>query len=171
MLVRNVIPKHLESITAKLIEMGAWVEEMDDAVRVRCNGPLQHCNIKTMPHPGFPTDMQPQIAVLLCLADGVSHITEGWENRFRYTEELNRMGANIEVRGNSATITGVDKLTAANVTSYDLRAGAAMVIAGLAAEGVTEIDNIRYIERGYENIVKKLIRLGAEISLIEDEEE
>ena len=171
-LVRNVIPKHLESITAKLIEMGAWVEEMDDAVRVRCNGPLQHCNIKTMPHPGFPTDMQPQIAVLLCLAEGVSHITEGiWENRFRYTEELNRMGANIEVRGNSATITGVEKLTAAAVTSMDLRAGAAMVIAGLAAEGVTEIDNIRYIERGYENIVKKLIRLGAEISLVEDEEE
>ena len=171
-LVRNVIPKHLESITAKLIEMGAWVEEMDDAVRVRCNGPLQHCNIKTMPHPGFPTDMQPQIAVLLCLAEGVSHITEGiWENRFRYTEELNRMGANIEVRGNSATITGVEKLTAASVTSMDLRAGAAMVIAGLAAEGVTEIDNIRYIERGYENIVKKLIRLGAEISLVEVEEE
>ena len=170
-LVRNVIPKHLESITAKLIEMGAWVEEMDDAVRVRCNGPLQHCNVKTMPHPGFPTDMQPQIAVLLCLAEGVSHITEGiWENRFRYTEELNRMGAKIEVRGNSATITGVDKLTSADVTSYDLRAGAAMVIAGLAAEGVTEIDNIRYIERGYENIVQKLIRLGAEISLIEDEE-
>lgn len=171
-LVRNVIPKHLESITAKLIEMGAWVEEMDDAVRVRCTGPLQHCNIKTMPHPGFPTDMQPQIAVLLCLAEGVSHITEGiWENRFRYTEELNRMGAQIEVRGNSATITGVDKLTAASVTSYDLRAGAAMVIAGLAAEGVTEIDNIRYIERGYENIVKKLMRLGAEIELIEVEDE
>lgn len=171
-LVRNVIPKHLESITAKLIEMGAWVEEMDDAVRVRCNGSLQHCNIKTMPHPGFPTDMQPQIAVLLCLAEGVSHITEGiWENRFRYTEELNRMGADIEVRGNSATITGVDKLKAASVTSYDLRAGAAMVIAGLAAEGVTEIDNIRYIERGYENIVTKLTRLGAEIELIETEDE
>ena len=171
-LVRNVIPKHLESITAKLIEMGAWIEEMDDAVRVRCNGPLQHCNIKTMPHPGFPTDMQPQIAVLLCLAEGVSHITEGiWENRFRYTEELNRMGANIEVQGNSATITDVGKLTAASVTSMDLRAGAAMVIAGLAAEGVTEIDNIRYIERGYENIVQKLMRLGAEISLVEDEME
>ena len=146
--------------------------EYDDAVRVVSNHRLGSTNIKTLPYPGFPTDMQPQIAVLLCLAEGVSHITEGiWENRFRYTEELNRMGANIEVNGNSATITGVDKLTAASVTSYDLRAGAAMVIAGLAADGVTEIDNIRYIERGYENIVKKLVRLGAEISLIETEDE
>ncbi len=171
-LVRNVIPKHLESITAKLVEMGAWVEEMDDAVRVRCNGPLQHCNIKTMPHPGFPTDMQPQIAVVLSMAQGTSHITEGiWENRYRYTEELNRMGAHIEVRGNTATITGVPRLTAAQVTSMDLRAGAAMVIAGLAADGVTEIDNIRYIERGYENIVEKLTRLGADICLIEDPDE
>ena len=171
-LVRNVIPKHLESITAKLVEMGAWVEEMDDAVRVRCNGPLTHCNIKTMPHPGFPTDMQPQIAVVLCTAEGVSHIAEGiWENRFRYVEELNRMGANIEVNGSTATITGVSKLTAASVMSMDLRAGAAMVIAGLAAEGVTEIGNIRYIERGYENIVQKLTRLGADISLVEEPDE
>ncbi|MBR5523809.1 MAG: UDP-N-acetylglucosamine 1-carboxyvinyltransferase [Clostridia bacterium] len=171
-LVRNVIPKHLESITAKLIEMGAIVEEMDDAVRVRCNEPIRHCNIKTMPHPGFPTDMQPQIAVVLSMAEGVSHITEGiWENRYRYVDELLRMGANIEVRGNSATIIGVPCLTAAPVMAMDLRAGAAMVIAGLAAEGVTEIGNIRYIERGYENIVKKLTRLGAEISLIEEPDE
>ena len=171
-LVRNVIPKHLESITAKLVEMGAWVEEMDDAVRVRCNGPIHHCNIKTMPHPGFPTDMQPQIAVVLATADGVSHIAEGiWENRFRYVEELHRMGANIEVNGNTATIHGVEKLTAAPVMSMDLRAGAAMVIAGLAAEGVTEIGNIRYIERGYENIVNKLTRLGADISLVEEPDE
>ena len=172
-LIRNVIPKHLESITAKLVEMGAWVEEMDDAVRVRCSGPLHHCNIKTMPHPGFPTDMQPQIAVVLCTAEGVSHITEGiWENRYRYTEELLRMGADITVQGNTATITGVDKLHAAQVMSMDLRAGAAMVIAGLAAEGTTEIGNIRYIERGYEDIVKKLTRLGADITLVEvpDEE-
>ena len=137
-LVRNVIPKHLESITAKLIEMGAIVEEMDDAVRVRCNGPIHRCNIKTMPHPGFPTDMQPQIAVVLSIAEGVSHITEGiWENRYRYVDELRLMGADIQVRGNSATITGVEELKAAQVMAVDLRAGAAMVIAGLAAEGVT----------------------------------
>ena len=171
-LIRNVIPKHLESITAKLVEMGAWVEEMDDAVRVRCNGPIHHCNIKTMPHPGFPTDMQPQIAVVLSTADGVSHIAEGiWENRFRYVEELHRMGANIEVNGNTATIYGVEKLTAASVMSMDLRAGAAMIIAGLAADGVTEIGNIRYIERGYENIVNKLTRLGADICLVEEPDE
>lgn len=171
-LVRNVIPKHLESITAKLVEMGAWVEEMDDAVRVRCNGSIQHCNIKTMPHPGFPTDMQPQIAVVLCTAEGVSHIAEGiWENRFRYVEELLRMGAQIDVQGNTATITGVAQMHAASVMSMDLRAGAAMVIAGLVAEGTTEIGNIRYIERGYENLVKKLTRLGADIQLVEDPDE
>ncbi len=168
-LVRNVIPKHLESITAKLAEMGAWIEEMDDAVRVRCSGPLQRCNIKTMPHPGFPTDMQPQIAVVLSLAEGVSHITEGiWENRYRYVDELLRMGAQIEVRGNTATITGVPQLTAAPVMAMDLRAGAAMVIAGLAATGTTEIGNIRYIERGYEHIIEKLTRLGADITLIDE---
>ena len=168
-LVRNVIPKHLESITAKLVEMGAWVEEMDDAVRVRCAGPLQHCNIKTMPHPGFPTDMQPQIAVVLTTAEGVSHIAEGiWENRFRYVDELLRMGAQIDVQGNTATITGPTPLHAASVMSMDLRAGAAMVLAGLIADGTTEIGNIRYIERGYENLVKKLTRLGADIQLIEE---
>lgn len=171
-LIRNVIPKHLESITAKLVEMGAWVEEMDDAVRVRCSGPIQHCNIKTMPHPGFPTDMQPQIAVVLTTAEGVSHITEGiWENRFRYVDELVRMGAQVEVKGNVATITGVPGLKAADVLAMDLRAGAAMVIAGLAAEGTTEIGNIRFIERGYENIIEKLTRLGAHIELVDAPDE
>ena len=166
-LVRNVIPKHLESITAKLEEMGALIEEMDDAVRVRCSGPLHSCNVKTMPHPGFPTDMQPQIAVLLSLAEGNSIITEGiWENRFRYVEELQRMGAQVEVSGKTARFQGVPELTGTHVRAMDLRAGAAMVIAGLAASGVTEIEDIRYIERGYEDIVEKLSRLGADIQQI-----
>ncbi len=166
-LVRNVIPKHLESITTKLEEMGAHIEEMDDAVRVRCSGPLLHCNIKTMPHPGFPTDMQPQIGVLLSLAEGTSHITEGiWENRFRYVDELLRMGAQIEVDGKTAVFQGVPELTGTSVKAVDLRAGAAMVIAGLAAKGVTEVENICYIERGYEDIVEKLRRLGADITQV-----
>lgn len=167
-LVRNVIPKHLESITAKLEEMGAVIEEMDDAVRVRCSGPLHPCNIKTMPHPGFPTDMQPQIGVLLALAEGTSIITEGiWENRFRYVDELIRMGAQVKVDGKTAVFQGVPELTGAPVKAVDLRAGAAMVIAGLAANGVTEIDDICYIERGYEDIVEKLCRLGADIRRIQ----
>lgn len=166
-LVRNVIPKHLESITAKLEEMGALIEEMDDAVRVRCSGPLHHCNIKTMPHPGFPTDMQPQIGVLLSLAEGTSIITEGiWENRFRYIEELRRMGAQAEVEGKTARFQGVPELVGAPVRAMDLRAGAAMVTAGLAATGVTEVEGIEYIERGYEDIVEKLSRLGADIQQI-----
>ncbi|MBQ1950151.1 MAG: UDP-N-acetylglucosamine 1-carboxyvinyltransferase [Clostridia bacterium] len=166
-LVRNVIPKHLESITAKLAEMGALIEEMDDAVRVRCSGPLRHCNVKTMPHPGFPTDMQPQIGVLLSLAEGTSVITEGiWENRFRYVDELRRMGAQVEVDGKTATFQGVPALHAAPVKAVDLRAGAAMVLAGLAAEGVTEVEGICYIERGYEDIVEKLTRLGADIEQV-----
>ncbi len=166
-LVRNVIPKHLESITTKLEEMGALIEEMDDAVRVRCSVPLRHCNVKTMPHPGFPTDMQPQIAVLLSLAAGTSTITEGiWENRFRYVDELRRMGAQVQVDGKTATFQGVSELVAAPVKAVDLRAGAAMVIAGLAANGITEVEDICYIERGYEDIVEKLRRLGADISRI-----
>ena len=170
MLVRNVIPKHLESITTKLDEMGARIEEMDDAVRVRCEGRLRGCNIKTMPHPGFPTDMQPQIAVLLSIAEGEGTITEGvWDNRFRYTEELIRMGAKIEVNGKRAVFQGVDHLTATNVKAMDLRAGAAMVIAGLVAQGVTEIEDIRYIERGYEDIIEKLRRLGAQVERVTDE--
>lgn len=171
-LIRNVIPKHLESISAKLEEMGALIEEMDDAVRVRCSAPLHNCNVKTMPHPGFPTDMQPQIAVLLSLAEGTSIITEGiWENRFRYVDELRRMGAQIQVDGKTAVFSGVPSLIAAPVKALDLRAGAAMVIAGLAAHGVTDVEDIQYIERGYEDIIEKLTRLGARIELVETPDE
>ena len=167
-LVKNVTPKHLESITAKLEEMGATVEEYDDAVYVAANGRVHHCNLKTMPHPGFPTDMQPQFGVLLSLADGTSIINEGvWENRFWYCEELRRMGAQVQVDGKIAVFQGVDKLTAATVKALDLRAGAAMVIAGLAAEGVTEVENIQYIQRGYENLIEKLTALGADIREID----
>ncbi len=166
--VCNVIPKHLESITERLAEMGADVEEMDDAVRVRCDSRLQACHIKTMPHPGFPTDMQPQFGVLMCIADGTSSITEGvWESRFRYVEELIRMGARVSVENRKATFQGVTNLTGAPVRAMDLRAGAAMVIAGLAASGVTEVEDIHYIERGYENVVEKLTALGADIERIE----
>ena len=162
--VRNVIPKHLESITAKLMEMGAVVEEYDDAVRVRRDGPILHCNVKTMPHPGFPTDMQPQIGALLTMAEGTSIVTEGiWDNRFRYVDELRRMGAQVQVDGKVAVFQGIEQLTAAPVKAVDLRAGAAMVIAGLAARGCTEIEEIQYIERGYEDIVEKLQSLGADI--------
>lgn len=162
--VRNVIPKHLESITAKLMEMGAEVEEYDDAVRVRRQGPILHCNVKTMPHPGFPTDMQPQIGTLLAIADGTSIITEGiWDNRFRYVDELRRMGAQVQVDGKVAVFQGVEQLTAAPVRAMDLRAGAAMVLAGLAARGCTEIEDIQYIARGYENIVEKITSLGGDI--------
>jgi UDP-N-acetylglucosamine 1-carboxyvinyltransferase len=159
-----VIPKHLESITAKLEEMGVEITEYDEAIRVVREKPLAKCNIKTMPHPGFPTDMQPQIAAVLCLADGTSIINENvWDNRFRYVEELRRLGAQISVDGKIAVIEGVKELVGAPVKAMDLRAGAAMVVAGLAARGVTEIENIEYIERGYENIVEKLQGLGADI--------
>ncbi len=167
-LIKNVIPKHLESITAKLEEMGVNVEEFDDAVRVSRSGPLNKCNVKTMPHPGFPTDMQPQIAVLLSIAHGTSIITEGvWDNRFRYVEELRRMGAQISVDSRLAVIEGVDHLVAAPVKAVDLRAGAAMVIAALCAQGTTQIEDIQYIERGYDRIVEKLCALGADIRRIE----
>ena len=163
-LVRNVIPKHLESISAKLEEMGVQVDEFDDSIRVSRNGKLSKCNIKTMPHPGFPTDMQPQIAVLLSLAGGTSIINENvWDNRFRYVDELKRMGAQISVDGKLAVVEGVDHLDAAPVKATDLRAGAALVIAGLCANGVTQIENIQQIERGYENIEGKLRNLGADI--------
>lgn len=166
-LIRNVIPKHLESITAKLSEMGADIEEFDDAIRVGRSGPLMHCNVKTMPHPGFPTDMQPQIAALLGLAEGTSIVTEGvWDNRFRYVDELRRMGADIQVDGKVAVIQGVSHYKAAPVKAVDLRAGAAVVIAGLAAQGETQIEDIRHIERGYECLIDKLRELGADISLI-----
>lgn len=163
-LVKNVTPKHLESITAKLMEMGVTVVEYDDAVRVRCDGPLSKCNVKTMPHPGFPTDMQPQIAVCMSLASGVSVITESiYDTRFGYCAELNRMGASIKVDTKVAIITGVEKLHGCTVRACDLRAGAAMVIAGLAADRTTTIEDIEYIERGYENLIGKLTAIGAEI--------
>ncbi|HEX2986431.1 MAG TPA: UDP-N-acetylglucosamine 1-carboxyvinyltransferase [Caproiciproducens sp.] len=166
-LVKNVIPKHLESISAKLEEMGVVVEEYDDAIRVCRNGKLNKCNIKTMPHPGFPTDMQPQIAVLLSIANGTSIINESvWDNRFRYVEELKRMGAQISVDGKLAVVEGVDHLNAAPVKATDLRAGAAMLIAALTARGVTQIEDINHIERGYENVEEKLRSLGADIKRI-----
>jgi len=163
-LIKNVIPKHLESISAKLEEMGVEVTEYDDAIRVRRDGKLSKCNIKTMPHPGFPTDMQPQISALLCMAEGTSIVAEGvWDNRFRYTEELRRMGAKISVEGRVAVFEGVPRLKAAPVKATDLRAGAAVIIAALAAEGTTEIEEIQHIERGYEDIEQKLRSLGADI--------
>ncbi len=166
-LIKNVIPKHLESITAKLEKLGATIEEYDDSVRVRMDGPIQKASVKTLPHPGFPTDMQPQIAAVLTLAEGTSIVTEGvWDNRFRYVDELRRMGADISVDGKVAVIEGTGHLTAAPVKATDLRAGAAMVIAALAAEGQSEIEDIYHIERGYEDIEKKLRDLGADIKKV-----
>ena len=166
-LVKNVIPKHLECITAKLLEMGVDVEERDDAVLVRRHGKLTRTNVKTLPYPGFPTDMQPQIAAVLCLAEGTSVLTEGvWDNRYRYVDEFRRMGAQIQVDGKIAVIEGVEKLTGARIQACDLRAGAAMVIAGLAAQGTTEIGCIHHIERGYEDIVRKLSGVGADIRVV-----
>ncbi len=166
-LLKNVIPKHLESISAKLAEMGVQITEYDDSLLVERSGALNHANLKTMPHPGFPTDMQPQMAVLLSLAQGTSIITEGvWDNRFRYVEELKRMGANIQVDGKIAVVEGVGRLLAAPVKATDLRAGAAMLIAGLVAHGVTEIEDIRHIERGYEYVDEKFRALGAQIERI-----
>ena len=166
-LIQNVIPKHLDCITAKLVEMGVEVEELDDAVRLRRTGHMGRVNVKTMPYPGFPTDMQPQIAAALCVAQGTSVLTEGvWDNRYRYVDEFRRMGAHIQVDGKVAVIEGVDHLTGAPVHARDLRAGAAMVIAGLAAQGTTEIDGIHHIERGYETIVEKLAAVGADIQIV-----
>lgn len=163
-IVKNVIPKHLESITAKMIECGVEITEYDDAVRVKSNGEFKRCNLKTMPHPGFPTDMQPQMAVLLSIAKGTSVVSEGvWDNRFKYLDQLMRMGANVQVDGTIAVIQGVPELTGAPVRADDLRAGAAMIIAGLAASGITEIEDIIYIDRGYEDYVEKLRNLGADI--------
>ncbi|MBQ1283863.1 MAG: UDP-N-acetylglucosamine 1-carboxyvinyltransferase [Acutalibacteraceae bacterium] len=168
-IIKNVIPKHLESITAKLIEMGATIDDLDDALRVRSNGKIRRCNIKTMPHPGFPTDMQPQIATVLSVADGKSVITESiWDNRFRYAEQLEKLGAYIEAEGKVATIYGVEGLRGNTVKATDLRAGAAMVIAGLIAEGQTVIEDIHHIQRGYEKIVEKLSSVGADIQIISD---
>ena len=166
-LIRNVIPKHLECITAKLLEMGVEVEERDDAVLVRRSGALTRTNVKTLPYPGFPTDMQPQIAAVLCLAHGTSVLTEGvWDNRYRYVDEFRRMGAQIQVDGKVAVIEGVPQLSGAKLRACDLRAGAAMVIAALAAQGVSEISCIHHIERGYEDIVRKLSNVGADIRVV-----
>ena len=168
-LVKNIIPKHMDCITAKLLEMGVDVEENEDTLLVRRTGKLQKTNIKTLPYPGFPTDMQPQITTVLALAEGTSLVTESvWSSRYRYVDELKRMGANIQVDDKTAVIEGVDHLTGAPVQAYDLRAGAAMVIAALAAHGTSEISHVQYIERGYEDIIGKLRALGANIQSVDD---
>ena len=168
--LQNVIPKHLEATTAKLLEMGCQICEYDDAVRVMAPKKLQATHVKTMPYPGFPTDMQGQIGVCMTLAEGVSRITESiYETRFfAYCEELRSMGAKIQVSGKTAAITGCEELHGATVKAHDLRAGAALVIAGLAAQGETFVENIHYIERGYENLIGKLTALGAHIQRVED---
>lgn len=170
--VKNVIPKHLESITAKLLEIGCEVEEADDCVRVVASKPLKSTHVKTLPYPGYPTDMQPQITVALALAGGTSIVTESiFENRFKYVDELTKMGANIKVEGNTAIITGVGHYTGASISSPDLRAGAALVLAALVAEGVSLVDEIKYIERGYEDFHLKLKALGAQIELVQTEKD
>ena len=170
--VKNVIPKHLEAISAKLLEMGCEVVEFDDAVRVVGKTLQRHTDIKTLPYPGFPTDMQPQMTVTLALAEGASVVTESiFENRFRYVDELSRMGGNVKVEGNVAVIGGVKKLTGASVNAPDLRAGAALVIAGLAAEGYTIVEEIGYIQRGYECFEEKLQGLGAMIEKVDSEKD
>lgn len=171
-LLKNVIPKHLEAITAKLVEIGATVIEEDDTVRVLADKRLDCTHVKTLPYPGFPTDMQPQITTLLALSRGTSIVTESiFENRFKYVDELRRMGVNITVEGNSAVINGVEKLTGAVISAPDLRAGAALVMAALSADGITTIDQIEYIERGYESFEEKIQGLGGRIEKIEAEDE
>ena len=167
--INNVIPKHLDCISAKLAEMGVEIEEGDDFVTVRREGALHHTNIKTLPYPGFPTDMQPQISTVLSLAEGTSVVTEGvWDNRYKYVNELRKMGAEIQVDGKIAVIEGVPNLTGAPVAACDLRAGAAMVIAGLCAEGTTVVEDVEFIERGYQDIVGKLRGLGADIIAVSE---
>ncbi len=171
-LIKNVIPKHLEAISSKLVEMGAHVIEYDDSVRVMADGVLKATQIKTLPYPGFPTDMQAQMAAILGLADGTSIVTESiFENRFRYVAELARMGAKIRVEGNSAIITGTKKYNGATLRATDLRAGAALVIAALAANGVSNIENIQYIKRGYEEFADKVSALGGMMKVAENEQE
>ena len=171
-LVKDVIPKHLEATTAKLLEVGCQVEEFDDSVRVISDGHLKHTQVTTLPYPGFPTDMQPQMAVLLGIAEGTSTVTESiFENRFKYVDELTRMGADIKVESNIAIISGAKRYTGARVNAPDLRAGAALVIAGLAADGITVVDDIYYIQRGYEALEEKLTKIGAKIARVEDEKE
>ena len=167
--INNIIPKHMDCISAKLQEMGVEIEEGDDSLTVRREGPLRHTNIKTLPYPGFPTDMQPQISTVLSIASGTSVVTEGvWDNRYKYVNELRKMGAEIQVDGKIAVIEGVPGLTGAPVTACDLRAGAAMVIAGLCADGTTTIEDVEYIERGYQDSVGKLRGLGADIIAVSE---
>lgn len=166
-LVKNITPKHLESITAKLLETGATIQEFDDSLRIKMDKRPKRCNITTMPHPGFPTDMQPQITALLSVAEGTSVVAESvWDNRFKYVEQLSMMSADIQVDGKVAIVTGVQKLSSAPVMANDLRAGAAMLIAGLVADGTTEIENIELIDRGYEDVVEKLTGLGAKVKRV-----
>ena len=169
LLLKNVIPKHMECISAKLMEMGVSVTEEDDTLLVRRSGPLVKTNVKTLPYPGFPTDMQPQITAVLALAEGTSLVTEGvyGANRFKYVDELKRLGAHIQVDGKVAVVEGVKQLVGAPIQACDLRAGAALVIAGLAAHGTTELSHIQYIERGYEDLVGKLRAVGADISIVD----
>ena len=173
LLLKNVIPKHMDCISDKLMEMGVTVEEEDDTLLVRRTGPLLKANVKTLPYPGFPTDMQPQITAVLALAEGTSLVTEGvyGANRFKYVDELKRLGAHIQVDGKVAVVEGVHQLVGAPIQACDLRAGAALVIAGLAAQGKTELSHIQYIERGYEDLVGKLRAVGADISLVEAPDE
>ena len=169
--IKNVIPKHLEAITAKLVEIGAEVEEFDDAVRVNATKRLGHTQVKTLTYPGFPTDMQPQITAVLAISSGTSIVTETlFENRFKYVDELVRMGASIKVESNTAIISGVEELTGASVGASDLRAGAALVIAGLAAEGVTIVEQVEYVERGYEDFELKMRELGATMEKVDSED-
>ena len=172
LLLKNIIPKHMDCISAKLMEMGVTVEEEDDTLLIRRTGPLLKANVKTLPYPGFPTDMQPQITAVLALAEGTSLVTEGvyGANRFKYVDELKRLGARIQVDGKVAVLEGVDHFTGAPVQAPDLRAGAALVIAALAAHGTTEISHVQYIERGYEDIVGKLRAVGADISMVDEPE-
>jgi len=171
-LIKNVIPKHLEAITAKLVEIGATVEEFDDAVRVIATEKLGHTHVKTLPYPGVPTDMQPQLTAVLATSEGTSIVTETiYENRFKYVDELSRMGASIKVEGNTAIIVGVESITGAIVSAPDLRAGAALVIAGLVAEGFTIVEQVEYIERGYEDFERKMQGLGATMAKIDIEDE
>mgnify|MGYP002732735554 CR=1 FL=1 len=167
--VLNVIPKHLDATISKLVDIGCEVEEFDDAVRVVAKGRLKSTQVKTLPYPGYPTDMQPQIGVALAVAEGTSVITEGvWDHRYKYINELRKMGAAVTVDGRVAVVEGVETLRGASVDACDLRAGAAMVIAGLCARGVTLVEDIQFIERGYENFVGKLRLLGADIRIIDE---
>ncbi|TCT12950.1 UDP-N-acetylglucosamine 1-carboxyvinyltransferase [Natranaerovirga pectinivora] len=170
--VKSIIPKHMEAISAKLQEMGVTIEEQDEAIRVIAKEPLKSTHVKTLPYPGFPTDMQPQMTAVLCTANGTSVMTESiFENRFRYIDELSRMGANVKVEGNTAIIDGINSYSGAEVSAPDLRAGAALILAGLAADGITIINQLEYIDRGYENIEDKFIAIGADIARVSNEKE